>query len=717
MKPGYKKSTLLPGEFDEELIEFALEYSFRTRLISGLLIPFLFIVLDYIYKLHLPIELIFWLGLFEAFVNQPYPFIRKRLRSKAPLLFINVIVDIILITVGVYIVGGVTVPFVGFLYLMIIVFNGILTGIRWAFLFAALSSIASVGMVAFELFKGTGTTTSLTLPATDVQKMILAFAYTVFYFLFAVLVYLPSEQFKTEIKRRKMATRTSKEIEKRFRDLFEDSKDVVYISDNEGRLLDINQAGVELFGFPSKREMLKVNISHDLYMNPRDRDRWLKQMEQAGYVKDFEVTFKRRDGGVRIVQETSTAVRDTAGSIIGFRGIMRDITEQKRIEQHLLQTQKLESLGYLAGGIAHDFNNILTIIQSSFSVLKTKLRNSDLTEYIAIGESGIERGSDIARRLLKFARIEEVELKPVSISEIVDELVKVIDHTFEKTITVNSRIAPDLPWVYGDRSQLYQMALNLCINARDAILDSETARGEGIITVASERVPADRVTQFSDSLEHRDYITITIADTGKGIDESHRPRIFDPFFTTKPAGKGTGLGLSVVYGIVKAHGGHLEFSTEMQKGTAFHVYLPAIEHELEEQVKPQAPVSSVGSETILIIEDEVHLRDLLAAELLALGYTVHTASDGQEGVEMYDLLADEIDLVILDMGLPKLSGREVYQRMKARNQDITVFLVSGYIGQEQKVELLQSGIKRIVDKPYRLNDLLGAIREQFDRVK
>jgi two-component system, cell cycle sensor histidine kinase and response regulator CckA len=716
MQADLSKKTLLPREFDEELIEFVCEYSFRTRLVSGLLIPFLFIALDYIYTLNLPIAFIFWIGIFEAFVNQPYPFIRKRIRSKDRLLFANVIIDIIVISVAIYILGGVTVPFTGILFLMIIVFNGIMMGRRWALIFAVMSSLTSIGMAALEILTDTATATSLTLSATDIQKMIIAFAYTAFYFLFAVLVHVPSEQFKTEIKRRKLATQTTEEIEKRYRDLFEESKDVVYFSDKEGRFLDINQAGVDLLGYSSKQEVLDLGISRNVYMDPGDLDSWLKQIEKEGYVKDFEVMFKRKDGGSRIVRETSTAVRDETGKVVAYRGIIRDITEQKKIEQHLQHTQRLESLGYLAGGIAHDFNNILTIIQNSFSVLKSKLRDTDLAEYISIGESGIERGSDIARRLLKFARIEEVELKPVSVMEIVDELSKVIDHTFEKTITVRTNIAPDLPDVYGDRAQLYQMALNLCINARDAILESDSTPGEGVITVAAERISRGKVAHMTDSVEHRDYVRITIADTGKGIDESHKPHIFDPFFTTKPAGKGTGLGLSVVYGIVKGHGGHMEFTSEKQKGSAFHVYLPALEKKEEEHKKQQPPVSDGGSETILIIEDEVHLRELLAGELRTLGYTVYTAADGLEGVETYVRHTDEINLVILDMGLPKLSGKEVFHKMKNRNEDVSVFLVSGYIGKEQKAELLQSGIRRIIDKPYKLNDLLAAIREQFDRV-
>ncbi len=711
--------TLLPREFDDELIEFACEYSLRARLVSGLLIPFLFIALDYFYKLNLPVGIIFWAGLFEAFVNQPYPFLRRRVSSKAVILFINILVDIIVIAVVVHYSGGITIPFTGFLFLIVIVFNGMLTGLGWALVFSTLSGLVCLILAGIEIYSGHIHITGMSMIASDMQKMILAFAYTVFFLIFAVLVHLPAERFKNEIMIRRRAKQESEELEKRYRDLFEESKDAVFISNRDGRFLDINQAGVDLFGYESQLEMLNLNIARELYTNADDREKWLRLMDAQGYVKDFEVSLRSKNGDTKTVLETSTAVRDQSGKIFAFRGIIRDITDQKKMEQHLLQAQKLDSMGYLAGGIAHDFNNILTIIQSSFAVIKSKVGNSPLGRYIEIGESGIERGTDIAQRLLKFARIEEVELRPLSFRDILDELIKVIEHTFEKNITLKTDVPEDLPWIYGDRGQLYQVLLNLCINARDAIMEAQDSQREGIISISAELFPAEKCRMLAGDIEELDYLKITVSDTGKGIEDMHRSRIFDPFFTTKPLGKGTGLGLSVVYGIVRGHGGYVDYSSLENNGTSFFVYLPAIEPqpEVERHFEPSEENLPGGTETILIVEDEYSLRELLAAELRNLGYTVYTAPDGITGAELYENMAARIELVILDLGLPKLSGKEVFQRIRAANENAFVILVTGYISRVQKEELLKSGVKQIIDKPYKLINLLRAIREQLDRRK
>ncbi len=601
MPGSLDQNTILPSEFDEELINFAVEYSFRARLISGLSLPIVFILLDYFLVLGLSIPVLVAVGIFEAFINQPYKFFLELFKNKSAVLLATIMIDIIVISIVVFYSGGITIPFVGFVFLIVIVFNGIMAGITWALMFALISSLFVFMLITLELYTEVIPPTELQMDAADMQRWVIGIGYTLFFILFAILVDLPSKKFKNEIFRRYKAHKAIVESERKYRELFEESKDTVYMSDPQGRFLEINPAGLELFGFKDKEEALAADIRTQTYADPQTRNRWMQMMEEQGYVKDFEAVFQREDGDQRVALETSNVVRDKIGRVIAYRGIIRDITEQKRLEKHLLQTQKLESLGYLAGGVAHDFNNILTVIQGSLSALKTKVHDANLQKFIDMGETGVERGTDIARRLLKFARVEDINLQPLSATEVVNELVKVLEHTFEKTIEIRTAIDPGLPAIQGDRGQLYQMLLNLCINARDAIHEREDTGGKGTIKIAVGLVDAQAVRSNIANAENRDHVCITISDTGTGIDQDIHQRVFDPFFTTKPVGKGTGLGLSVVYGTVKSHNGHIDMVSEKNKGTTFTIYLPSVGGgtvELEKQPDERGVTGSDTGKTI-----------------------------------------------------------------------------------------------------------------------
>lgn len=717
MRDMFNRQDVIPTEFDDDLIDFACDYSFRARFISGLAIPIVFILLDYFLVLDLPITVLVAVGIFEAFINQPYRFILKRVNDKSKILLANIIIDIVVIAIVVYYSGGITIPFVGFVFLITIVFNGIMAGITWALLFALLSSLFVFILASLEIYTDTIPQTGLRMEAAGLQVWIIAIGYTVFFVLFAILVHLPAKKFKNEIYQRYKANKILAESERRYRELFEESKDTVYISDPSGTFIDINPAGIELFGFQNKKEALAVHIASQTYVDPGMRDRWKEIIEEHGYVKDYEVAIKRMDGEQRIVLETATTVRNEDGKTIAYRGIMRDITTQKRLEEHLIQSQKLESLGYLAGGIAHDFNNILTIIQGSFSILKKRVGDSVMQSYVELGEKSIERGTDIVRRLLKFARVEEVNLRPVSIVEIADELVKVLEHSFEKTIELKTMFSPDIPQIEGDRGQLYQMLLNLFINARDAIHERSGTGGKGTVSIAIDTIDTDAARDHIAGAVNRSYVRITISDTGIGMRKKVQQHVFDPFFTTKPIGKGTGIGLSVVYGVVKSHNGFIDIDSEEDRGSTFTIGFPAINSKRVESGEPAVPYEESGTERILLVEDEDSLRTIVSDELQRCGYSVVTARDGKDAIDVYRSEGESIDCILLDIGLPKISGKDVLEHIRAGNPNVPVIIISGFVNTAQREELAHMGAQAVIEKPYKIELLKRKIREQFNAMK
>ncbi|MBS4027050.1 MAG: PAS domain S-box protein, partial [Ignavibacteriales bacterium] len=340
--------------------------------------------------------------------------------------------------------------------------------------------------------------------------------------------------------------------EERYRNLFEESKDGIFISTPGGQLVDVNPAGVELFGYDSKEELLEVNIAKDLYSSSTDREKVKQRLEQQGFVKDFEFSIKRKDGQRRTVLETSIAVRNQKGAVVAYRGILRDITEQKKLEQQLLQAQKMESIGTLAGGIAHDFNNLLGIIMGYSSLLeRQKSDPAKFSQSVDSISKAVSRGASLVKQLLTFARKNEPLLESVNLNSIFEELKKMTAETFPKTITCVLHLEKQIPSIVGDTNQLHQAFLNLCVNARDAM-----PKG-GTLSLSTSILDGSKLRERFFDATDASYVRVSLSDTGTGMDEATRTRIFEPFFTTKERGRGTGLGLAVVYGIVKSHHGFI----------------------------------------------------------------------------------------------------------------------------------------------------------------
>jgi PAS domain S-box-containing protein len=426
------------------------------------------------------------------------------------------------------------------------------------------------------------------------------------------------------------------------------------------------------------------------------------------------ITNKRKDGTVSEEEMSISPVRDGLGKITNFVAVKRDVTHEREVEQQLMQSQKMESLGLLAGGIAHDFNNVLAVIDGSISFLARKITDPSVTKYVDMSQAAVNRGADVVKRLLSFSRSDEAHFSPILLADVTKELANVLKHSLERTIDIHTDVPKDLPAIIGDYGQLYQMLLNLSINARDAIVDTAGGGKTGTITIAASIVDGNELrSRLSEASEGR-YIHITVADTGIGMTQDILDKAFQPFFTTKPIGKGTGLGLPVVYTIVKSHKGMIDLESEPGKGTTFHVYLPVSEQQHSKGLQAIDPAALGGHETILIVEDEEAVGSMLQEFLTLSGYTVLKALNGVEGVQTFLEHKDAIDIIISDLGMPRLSGYDMFMRIREIDPDVRVILTSGYMDSDLKRKLLDAGARRFITKPYSPMLVARAIREVLD---
>ena len=421
-----------------------------------------------------------------------------------------------------------------------------------------------------------------------------------------------------------------------------------------------------------------------------------------------------RDELVKANQALERRVRErTADLEQANAALLRTIAGQKTLEEQLRQAQKMESIGTLAGGIAHDFNNILNIIRGYATLIgQQPLARDQLNESLRVIDKEIDRGASVVRQLLTIARKSETHLAPTNISDIVLTLNDLIK-TFPKNISVALNLDTRLMPVLADRNQMSQALLNICLNARDAM------PAGGKLTIQTEKIEAAEMR----ARHHIDappgaYVCVLISDTGVGITEEVRARMFEPFFTTKGISEGTGLGLAIVYGIVKEHNGFIEVESEPGRGTTFRIYMPVLESAetpLASENEKKNGASDKQRErrgTILVVEDEEALVRLLNKLLPRQGYRVLAAMDGEQGLAVYQDHKSEIDIVLLDLGLPRMTGMDVIPKLREQNPDVNIVIATGYLEPEVKTELLRAGVKEYIHKPYLLNEVL----EKLDAV-
>lgn len=508
-----------------------------------------------------------------------------------------------------------------------------------------------------------------------------------------------------DITERKMMKNALLETEKMYRELFEQSKDTVFIVDTRGRLVDINPAGSELLGY-AKEELLALDLVHDLHVSRQARAEFRHKLVPEGYVKDAELELKRKDGGTAIVHVSASLMHDARGKLTGYRGIAHDVTERKRLEHRLLQSQKMESIGLLAGGVAHEFNNLLTAIIGFADELKESLDSRDersLSNILTI-RSAAQQAAKFTQGLLSFSRQQVMNRVPVAVNDVVTGTVKLLRKMFPRDIHFSLDLSSEMPTVMADSGQLSQVFMNLAINARDAMTAG------GVLSITTRTTVLDAETAQSNGLAAPgDYLVVSLADNGAGIDAETLARIFEPFFTSKSVGEGTGLGLSIVYGIIKQHKGSILAESTPGKGTTFTIYLPRVKAEPLPLKHCKTLSVHEGSGTVLIAEDEEFVRHFLKSTLSRAGYHLICAGDGEAALKKYRKHQDAISLVISDMVMPKMNGRALYEELCKINPGIKMIVISGFSADVIDCTGMPSDRMRFITKPFSKNTLFEAM--------
>ena len=511
-----------------------------------------------------------------------------------------------------------------------------------------------------------------------------------------------------DITEKKQAEEALRKSEERFRDLFENANDLIQSVRPDGTFAYVNPAWSATLGYSAEEasNMAVLDIIH-----PDSKKHYMKIFERVikgENLNDVETVFVAKNGK-EVAVEGSTGCLFENGKPIATRGIFRDITKHKHLEDQLRQAQKMEAIGQLAGGVAHDFNNLLQVIsgygQMALEESEGKKGHQELEEVM----KAADRAATLVRQLLAFSRRQVLELEVLNLGDVVGDLSKMIRRVIGEHIAFTVHSDPGLKMIRADKGQLEQILMNLCVNARDAMPEG------GALTIDAANTEMDEeFCKENTWAKPGKYVVLAVTDTGDGMDEQTKNRIFEPFFTTKEMGKGTGLGLSTVFGIVRQHDGMIHVYSEVGVGTTFRIYLPMIENSeaASDDLILEAPPG--GTETILLAEDDEAVLDLAKRLLVKAGYTVLCACDGEEAIRVFDERTDEIGLALLDVVMPKLGGGAVFEHIRGKRPQIPVLFASGYSTEAVHTNfVLDEGVQRI-QKPYRSDDLLRKIRAVLD---
>ncbi len=501
---------------------------------------------------------------------------------------------------------------------------------------------------------------------------------------------------------------------------FDSVNDAILVHDAETyTILDANRRACEMLG-NSHEEMIGLTIEHlhadSAPYTGAEAIKWLSKAK-SGEPLNFEWLAKHRSGRRFWVEVSLSFVR--AGSKSRIMVVMHDLTERKRSEEILRQSEKLTAIGQLAGGVAHDFNNQLGAILGYADLLNHELHGeqaqhlpaaarSDWTEYVQRIVLAAQRSADLTRNLLAFSRKGQNECTSVDLAMVVEETIVMLGRSIDKRITIEREITSESTMVRGDASQFQNAILNLGLNARDAMPDGGTL----CISLSRTRLQENSLSELSYVVPTGDYLLVSVQDTGCGMSKEVQAHIFEPFYTTKPLGKGTGLGLAAVYGTMRQYDGAITVESEPGKGSTFRLYIPAIDAEIPAE-EPESPlrVSGHGGRRVFIVEDEILLRDLAATILKDAGYDVLSAMNGTEAMEIFGKEWQSIDVVLLDVVMPGISGLQLFQAMKGIDPQVAVIVTSGYSFDDDIQTLFQEGAQAFLKKPYYLNELLRLVED------
>jgi len=498
------------------------------------------------------------------------------------------------------------------------------------------------------------------------------------------------------------------------------TKDCFVLTDLENQILFVNPAFLETYGYTDE-EILGANVS--VLRSPENDQETVNQILPRTMTGGWngELFNRRKNGSDFPVELWTSVVTDETNEPVALISVARDITERKiaekareALETQLRQAQKLESIGTLAGGIAHDFNNILAIVSGYASLLaRGRIGPESFSGSIEGINRATQRGAELVRQLLTFARKNESHPQSLDINVTVEELLGMVRATFPSTIAITVQLEQNLPLIHGDPSQIYQALLNLCVNARDAMPSG------GTLTVATGCIDGRTLQNRLVEAARETYVRVSVSDTGVGMEESLRERIFEPFFSTKTRDKGTGLGLAVVFGVVKNHHALIDVESVPDKGSTFHLFFPLSKPGVGAAIaKTETSGDEAGgNETILIVEDEETLSNLVGMFLAGKGYHVLYAADGESAVAILQAHREQVALVFLDIDLPRLNGWSAYLKMKEVSPSLKAVLTSGFGQSVPQEELTREGVRVFLPKPYSPAEVFRRIREELDHAR
>jgi PAS domain S-box-containing protein len=519
-------------------------------------------------------------------------------------------------------------------------------------------------------------------------------------------------------KRRALLERTNEVVEaqvlerttalRRQASLLDKARDAIVACDLGQRVLYWNLGAERLYGWTAA-EAVGRTVSELGYARPDAfAEAFAKVLEHREWTGELLQT--DREGKALAVESRWTLVDDDAGRPDSILLIDTDVTERKRLEQQVLRAQRLDSIGTLAGGIAHDLNNVFAPILTGIGVLKASEQDDRRRKVLATLEASTERGANMVRQVLSFARGVDGKRLDVDVRTLVRDVERIVEDTFLKAVRVKTHVPPDVWTVPADPTQLHQVLLNLCVNARDAM------PGGGLLTIVAENVTLGE----PDLRGHRHarpgpYVVFHVSDTGFGMEADVVERIFEPFFTTKDVGKGTGLGLTTSLAIVKSHGGFFRVYSEPGNGSTFHVYLPAKGRGSVRGDEPAAEeLPRGGGETVLVVDDEEGVRQILAQTLEAFGYRVLVASSGSEALATYSARRSDVDLVLTDMMMPGMDGSTLVELLRKVDPDVRVIASSGLGTKDRIGRVVDAGCRHFLAKPFTAETLLRVVRTALD---
>jgi PAS domain S-box-containing protein len=523
-----------------------------------------------------------------------------------------------------------------------------------------------------------------------------------------------------DITERKQTEQVLRESEERYRRVFNDSMIGIYRTTPGGDILLVNPALARMLGCDSPDEVLRWKLDAEHFAPEYSRGEFKRELEEKGTIQGLESAWKRSDGATLYVRESAQAIRDDTGEVAYYEGTVEDITERKRTEkalreseERLRQAQKMEAVGRLAGGVAHDFNNLLMVIQSYTELLHENLSAHDtLRRNTQAIMKATERAAGLTRQLLAFSRKQILSPVVLNLDAVIHETAKMLKRLIGEDIEFRVGAAESLWTIEADPDQMVQVLMNLCVNARDAMPEG------GTLTIATGNVTvAGRGIGGQEYVNPGDYVWLSVTDTGIGISKEMQGQIFEPFFTTKEVGKGTGLGLATVYGIVKQSNGYVWVESDRGRGACFTIYLPRVKRETSAKMAAEAETQTRGTETILVTEDEEAVREAVCDYLRSLEYTTLVASSGKEALALASQHEGYIDLLLTDLVMPGMSGKELSEILGSLLPGLKTIYMSGYAGDV----LLRHGIHEVgtafLQKPFSLSTLACKVRDTLDQGK